>query len=91
MFLYSYIKKIVNYGLVIIIQFLHWLIAHDDETVISYIMPRHQTLKFSNNLKAKRYNVTLRAKINRNPRIAGIYLWLNEEIEHDEKVTLTPE
>ena len=21
----------------------------------------------------------------------GIYLWLNEEIEHDEKVTLTPE
>ena len=21
----------------------------------------------------------------------GVYLWLNEEIEHDEKVTLTPE
>ena len=27
-------------------------------------------------------------KINRNP---NIYLWLNEEIEHDKKVTLTLE
>ena len=32
-----------------------------------------------------------RAKNNWNPRISGIYMWLNEEIEHDEKVTLTPE
>ena len=22
---------------------------------------------------------------------SGVYLWLNEEIEHDKKVTLTPE
>ena len=35
-------------------------------------------------------------KINLNPSILGrlsvinVYLWLNEEIEHDEKVTLTP-
>ena len=32
-----------------------------------------------------------RTKINQNPRISGVYLWLNEEIEHDEKVTLTLE
>ena len=37
-----------------------------------------------------------RTKINQNPSILGIYLWLNEEIEHDEnehneKVTWTPE
>ena len=33
-----------------------------DETVISYFMPRHQTLKFSYNFKAKRYNVNLMNK-----------------------------
>ena len=32
-----------------------------------------------------------RKKINQNPRISDVYLWLNAEIEHDEKVTLTPE
>ena len=26
-----------------------------------------------------------------NQAFRGVYLWLNEEIEHDEKVTLTPE
>ena len=31
------------------------------------------------------------AQINQNQNISGVYLWLNEEIEHDEKVTLTPE
>ena len=46
-FSYSYIKKNVNYGLVIIIRFCHWLIIHDDKTVISYYMPSHQTFKFS--------------------------------------------
>ena len=45
--------KIVNYGLVIIIRFCHRLIIHDDKTVISYFMPRHQTFKFSYNLKLK--------------------------------------
>ena len=54
---YSYIKKNVNYRLVIIIRVCHWLIIHDDETVISYFMPRHQTFKFAYNFKAKRYNV----------------------------------
>ena len=47
-------KKNVNYGLVIIIRFRHRLIIHDDETVISYFMPSHQTLKFSYTFKAKR-------------------------------------
>ena len=59
MFFYIYIKKNVNYGLVIIVRFCHWLIIHDDETVISYFMPRHQMLKFSYNFKAKWYNVNL--------------------------------
>ena len=58
-FYYSYSKKNVNYGLVIIIRFRHYLIVHDDETVISDFMPRHQTLKLSYNFKAKRYNVNL--------------------------------
>ena len=44
--------KIVNYGLVIILRFSHWFIIHDDETVISYFVSRHQTLKFSYNFKA---------------------------------------
>ena len=43
----------VNYDLVIIVRFCHLLIVHDDETVISYFMPRHQTLKFSYNFKVK--------------------------------------
>ena len=60
-FLQLYLKN-VNYGLVIIIRFCHWLIIHDDETVIIYFMPRHQTLKFSYNFKAKRYNVNLMNK-----------------------------
>ena len=71
MFFYRYIKKNVNYGLVIIIRFRHRLIVHDDETVISDFMPRHQTLKFTYNFKAKRYNVNLVKKINRNPSILG--------------------
>ena len=70
-----------------IIRFCHWLIIHNDKTVISYFMPRHQTLKFSYNFKAKRYNVNL---LNNN-QSDGVNLWLNEEIEHDEKVILTPE
>ena len=86
MFFYSCIVKNVNYGLVIIIWFCHWLIIHDDKTVISYFMPRHQTLKFSYNFKAKRYNVNLINKSQLDPKHFGAYLWLNEEIEHDEKV-----
>ena len=54
--------KNVNYGLVIIIRFRHWFIVHDDETVISYFMPGHQTLKFLYNCKAKKYNVNLMNK-----------------------------
>ena len=31
-------------------------------------------------------------KIQSEPKnFRGVYLWLNEEIEHDEKATLTPE
>ena len=68
---YSYILKHVNYGLVIFIRFRHLIIIHDDETVISYFMPRHQTLKFSYNFKAKKYNVNLMIKNNRNPSVLG--------------------
>ena len=50
-------------------------------------MPRHQTLKFSYNFKAKRYNVNLMNKNNRNPSIFGRL----SIIKHDEEVTLTPE
>ena len=53
------ILKFVNNGLDIIIRFCHWLIIHDDKTVISYFMPRHQTLTFLYNFEAKRYNVNL--------------------------------
>ena len=60
-FLQLYLKN-VNYGLAIIIRFRHWLIVHDDETVISDFMPRHETLKFSYKFKAKRYNVSLMNK-----------------------------
>ena len=49
-FFHLYLK--VNYGLVIIIRFCHWLIIHDDKTEISYIMHRHQTLYFSFNFNA---------------------------------------
>ena len=51
-FFFAVILKIVNYGLVIILRLSHRFIIHDDETVISYFMPRHQTLKFSYNSKA---------------------------------------
>ena len=56
-------------------------------------MPRHQTLKFSYNFKAKKYNVNLmnKKKTIETQAFWGVYLWLNEEIEHDEKVTLTPQ
>ena len=48
-------------------------------------MPRHQTLKFSYNFKAKRYNVNLMIKNQSEPNP------FNEVIEHDGKITLTPE
>ena len=54
-FLQLYLKNVI-YGLVIITRFSHWLIIHDDETVISYFMPSHQTLQFLYNFKTKRYN-----------------------------------
>ena len=57
----------------------------DDKIVISYFMPRHQTLKFSYNFKAKRYNVNLMIKNQSEPNP------FNEVIEHDGKITLTPE
>ena len=74
MFFNSYIKKNVNYGLVIIIWFCHCLIIHNDETVISYFMPRHQTLKFSYNFKAKRYNVNLMNKNQSEPKHFGEFI-----------------
>ena len=65
---YSYMKKIVNYSLVIIIQFCHQLIIHDEKNVITnYFMPRHQTF----DIKAKTYKRNLMNKINRNPSILG--------------------
>ena len=71
---YSYIKKNNNYGLVIIIRFRHWLIVHDDEPVISYFMPRHQTVKVSYNFKAKRYNVNLMNKNLSEPKHFGAFI-----------------
>ena len=68
------LKKNVNYGLVIIIRFSHRLIVHDDETVISYFMPRHQTLKFSYNFKAKKYNVNLMNKNQLEPKHFGAFI-----------------
>ena len=48
-----------------------------------------QAFKFSYNFKAKRYNCEFdEQKSFRTQAFWGIYLWLNEEIEHDEKVTL---
>ena len=67
-------------------SFFHWFVIHDDKTTISYFMPRHRTLKFSYNFKAKfdeKNSIGTQA-------FWDVYLWLNEEIEHDEKVTLTP-
>ena len=64
----------VNYGLVIILRFRHLLIIHDDETVISYFMPRHQTLKFSYNFEAKRYNVNLMNKNQSEPKYFGVFI-----------------
>ena len=59
---------------------------------MSYFLPRHQTLKFSYNFKAKRYNVNFdESKSIENEAFWSVYLRLNEEIEHDEKVTLTLE
>ena len=53
-------------------------------------MPRHQTFKFKFTFKAKRYNVNLITKWIGTQAFLGVYLWLNEEIEYDEKVTATP-
>ena len=68
------LKKNVNNGLVIIIQFCHWLIIHDDETVISYFMPSHQKLKFLYNFKAKRFNVNLMNKNQPEPKHFGAFI-----------------
>ena len=57
---FTVILKNVNYG---IIRFCHWLIIHDDKTVISY-----QTFKFSYNFKAKRYSVNLMNKNQSEPK-----------------------
>ena len=54
-------------------------------------MPRYQTLKFSYNFKAKIQCEFDEQKLIGTQSFWGVYLWLNEEIEHDEKVTLTPE
>ena len=83
------LEKIVNnfYGLVIIIRFCHKSNIHDDKTINSYFMPRHQTLKFSHNYKAKIYHVNFMNKNNRNPSI----MRLNEEIEHDENTGISDE
>ena len=77
---FTVVLKNVNYSLVIIIRFCHWLITHDDKTVISYFMLSHQTLKFSYNFKAKRYNVNLMNKINNKPSTFGrlsVIKWRN--------------
>ena len=37
------------------------------------------------------YIILKEQKSIRTQAFRGVYLWLNEEIEHDEKVTLTPE
>ena len=74
---FAVILKNVNYGLVIILRFCHLFIIHDDETVISYFMPSHQTLKFPYDFKAKRYNVNLMKKINQNPIICDKMKKLN--------------
>ena len=71
---FSVILKNVNYGLVIILRFRHLLIIHDDETIISYFMPRHQTLKFSYNFEAKRYNVNLMNKNQSEPKYFGAFI-----------------
>ena len=55
----------------IIIRVCHRLIIYDDETVIIYFMPRHQTLKFSYNFKAKKYNVYLMNKNQSEPKHLG--------------------
>ena len=72
-FLQLYLK-LVNYGLVIIIRLCHWLIIHDDKTVISYFMPGHQMLNFSYNFKAKRYNVNLMNKTQSEPMHFGVFI-----------------
>ena len=74
MFFFTVILKNVNYGLVIIIWFCHRLIVYDDETVISYFMPRHQTLKFLYNFKAKKYNVNLMNKNQLEPKHFGAFI-----------------
>ena len=71
---FTVILKNVNYGLVIILRFRHLLIIHDDETVISYFMPRHQTLKFSYNFEAKRYNVNMMNKNQSEPKCFGVFI-----------------
>ena len=61
--IFSYIKKYQLWFLIILTIFfshiytsLSLIIIHDDKTVISYFIPRHQTFKFSYNFKAKIYN-----------------------------------
>ena len=73
MFLQLY-QKIVNYGLVIIVRFCHRLIIRDGKTVISYFMSRYQTLKFSYNFKAKRYNANLMNKNQSEPKHFGAFI-----------------
>ena len=67
-------KKNVNYRLVIIKRFCHGLIIHDDKIIISYFMSRHQTLKFSYNFKAKRYNVNLMNKNQLELKHFGVFI-----------------
>ena len=52
----------------------HRSIIHDDKTVISYFMPRHQTLKFSYDFKAKRYNMNLKNKNQSDHKHFGVFI-----------------
>ena len=45
------------------------------ETVISYFMPSHQTLKFSYHFTAKRYNVNLINKNQSEPYHFGAFIY----------------
>ena len=71
---FTVILKNVNYGFVISIRFCHRLIIHNDKTIISYFMPRHQTFKFSYNFKAERYNVNLMNKNQWEPKHFGAFV-----------------
>ena len=68
------------YGFVIIIRFSYWLIIHDDKTIVSYFMPRHQKLKFHIILRLKDTMWIWWTKINRNPSIMrhlSVIKWRN--------------